>query len=602
MPRSHNFIDDLTDEFLSGNTTDVSDAVTFIESPWGLNFPLFPAQRFVLKCFYGLPLDDQERSISVPDIVNDKILYTFTETEFLQFLYDEGLCNTNKTAGKHFSELVLVVGRRGTKSSLAACISCYELYKLVKRGDPSKHYGFPPETNICITNVAPTDDQASIVFDMIQQRALACPFLHNRSINQTLTYFNISTDADLAVRSKRKRASLTVLAAGCSSNSLRGRNNIVIIMDEMAFFIDNQGRFSGSEVYKALKPSTASFKGDGKVINISSPYAKYGQFWDLYTQSFNDTENMLMFQMYSAMSNPTVDSNLLRAERRRDKIGFLTEYAAEFSDKVTSWVDDEERFRACVVSSRPKPSRGMPGIDYFMGLDLGLKNDGTAIGIVHVDYKTKKIVVDWCDVWFGGQSDVWDVEKTIYKDCDKYAGCEIIPVSEIVKEVVELCRWFPIKKGWFDQYNGYALLEQLHKAGLTQFHMVQVTDTLNSSMYELWKTLYSSQMVELYNAELLISEVLALEAERKAKKKVQVRAQNKRGAHDDISDAVCRAIWEAYNHYKDKGQAIASGIKGHTGNLISAPISMNRFKQFRNQHHGVVRARTLPKFTRTKFR
>ena len=603
MPRKSmgpDFMRDLTQEFMSGNTSDVTDVITFIEAPWGLNFPLYPSQKFALKAFYGIPLDDQHKTIEVPTITNDKILYRFSEVEFLQWLYDEGRCNTNDLSGKKFTEMVLVFGRRAGKSELASCISCYELYKLVKRGSPSDYYGFPADTQICITNVAPTDDQAGVVFDMVQSKTMHCAYLKQRTVNQTLTYFNLQTDSDREQLSKKKRASLLALAGGCASNSLRGRNNIVIVMDEMAFFIDNNGRFSGSEVYKALKPSTASFRGDGKVICISSPYAKYGAFWDRYNDSFNDPDTTLMFKMYSALVNPSIDSTLLKSERRRDKVGFMCEYGAEFSDSITAWIDDELQFRACINVGQRRPSKGKTGVDYFMGVDLGLKKDGTAISIVHRDDNTKKVIVDWSDVWFSASSDVWDVERSIYTDCVGLKEHEIIPVQEIVMKVKELCRWFPIKAGWFDQYNGYAFLEMLHGIGLKQFHMEQITDKLNNRMYQLVKTLYADQMIEFYDDSVLISELLLLEAERKAKHNVEVRAPNKKGAHDDISDATACAIWEAYNSYKERGENIVNGVRAGS---VMPIVSMNMFRQAKAKRHGATMTR-VPQIVgkRTRFR
>ena len=147
----------LAESFLSGNNESVVDIITFVEAPWGLNFKLFPAQKFMLRCYYGLPLDGISKTIEVPDIVNEKILFKFTEVEFLQWLYEEGRCNTNTVEGKTFRELILVIGRRSGKSTIASCISNYEMYKLIKRGDPSDYYNFPPDTQVAILNVAPTD-------------------------------------------------------------------------------------------------------------------------------------------------------------------------------------------------------------------------------------------------------------------------------------------------------------------------------------------------------------------------------------------------------------------------------------------------------------
>ncbi len=160
MP-GNNLIAEIAKEFISGNTEDVVDVVTFCEAPWGLNIKLLPVQKFILKAYYGLPLNRTERNIEVPDVTNEHTLYRFSEVQLLKWLYEEGRCNTDVTEGKNFHELVLAIGRRGTKSSMSAYISNYELYKLVKRGDPSRHYGFPPNTQFYVLNVASADERAS---------------------------------------------------------------------------------------------------------------------------------------------------------------------------------------------------------------------------------------------------------------------------------------------------------------------------------------------------------------------------------------------------------------------------------------------------------
>jgi hypothetical protein len=409
----NNIFSELSRDFVSGDSTQVVDIISFAEAPWGLNMRLLPAQKFILKCFYGMELDDADEYIKVPNLTNERILYKFTEKTFLSWLYEEGRCNTDVVEGKQFQELILALGRRGSKSTIASVVSNYELYKLVRRGDPVKHYGFNPGAQFYILNVAPTDDQANVVFDMIQTQAMKCPYLQNRSVHNTMTYFDIQTDMDMAMKGKKPKASIMSLAGGCSSNALRGRNAIVVIMDEMAFFLDNSGRFPGSEVYKALTPSVASFNTDGKVICISSPYAKYGSFYERYTQSFHEQEITLMFQMYSAMANPAnVGSAFLKAARRRDKTGFMCEFGAEFSDSVTAWVEDESEFRRCITNT-PQPTKGVPGTKYFMGVDLGFKNDGASVAIVHRDHKTGKIILDYADVWFYVATDVWDFYDSI---------------------------------------------------------------------------------------------------------------------------------------------------------------------------------------------
>ncbi len=564
----NNLIAQIANEFISGNTQQVVDVVTFVEAPWGLGIDLLPAQKFMLKCFYGMPLDSNSKSIEVPDVLNEKILYRFSEREFLGFLKEEGRCNTDVIEGKNFHELVMVLGRRGTKSTLASCISNYELYKLVKRGDPSEHYGFPSNTEIVILNVAPTDDQAGVVFGMIQGMATKCPYLKDRSLHQTMTYFDLQTDADRKLHGK-PRASLLSIAGGCSSNSLRGRNAIVVVMDEMAFFIDkDNSRFSGGEVYKALTPSMSSFGKDGKVICLSSPYAKFGRFYERYMESFDEQDYTLMFRMYSAMSNPTIPSEILRAAYRRDRSSFMCEYGGEFSDRVTAWVEIESELKKC-VTVKPAPSRGKPDTPYYMGIDLGFQNDGTAISIVHREQK--KVILDYADVWFSGSSDVWEFQDGIYRNCTKYRDKELLRIADIVSEVKSLCRWFPIKRGIFDQSNGYALAELLSDAGFNQFEMTHFTDQMNHEVFELVKRLYSEWLIELFDHPVLIPEMLSLEATKMSKGRVDVAAPGRRGAHDDISDSFTRAVWACYNVTGNRAPCHATGAGGVSGGSM-API------------------------------
>lgn len=555
-----NLLAEISKEFVSG-AHETADVITFVESNWGLGITLSPVQKFTLKCLYGLPLDRGSKTIEVPDVINEHILYRFNEKEFLHWLYAEKRCNVEETEGKIWQNLILAWGRRSGKSTLSACISNYEMYKLLRQIDPAKYYGQNPGSLIAILNVAPTDDQAGVVFEMTQTMAMRCPYIKDRSLHQTMTYFDLQTDADQQMHGK-KRASLFSLSGGCSSNALRGQNAIVIIMDEMAHFIDNNGRFSGSEVYNALEPSRLTFRRDGKVICISSPYAKFGKFYELWQESFTSPEITLGFKMYSAMVNPTkCPTEILKASRKADRTKFMCEYGGEFSDTITAWIEDESEFKRCVVSMAV-PTRGVHDVPYYYGIDLGFKNDGTSVAIVHKSPETNKIVLDYANVWYSGASDVWEVEDSIYKSCNKFATLDLLRMSDIVAEIKELVKWFPAKEGVFDQNNGYGLAELFLAEHLSQFEMQAFTDAMNSEVYQVVKRLYAEQLLELFDHSVLIKEMLTLEAEKRARDKTIVRAPVRRGAHDDISDAYCRAVWKCYNGFKDRPANVATGSGG----------------------------------------
>ena len=70
--------------------------IDFAQSKFGLGVKLYPGQRFILKLFYGLPLDDkvdETDPIIIRDQFNEKTVHTFSEREFLDFLYLEKRIN-----------------------------------------------------------------------------------------------------------------------------------------------------------------------------------------------------------------------------------------------------------------------------------------------------------------------------------------------------------------------------------------------------------------------------------------------------------------------------------------------------------------------------
>ena len=93
---------------------DIPNIIEYVEQPWGLGLRLYPVQRFILKMFYNLPLNDTDKNVCVPDIFNENIIYRLTEKEYLTYLFEEGRCNI-KEQDHDRRTLILPCGRRGGK-------------------------------------------------------------------------------------------------------------------------------------------------------------------------------------------------------------------------------------------------------------------------------------------------------------------------------------------------------------------------------------------------------------------------------------------------------------------------------------------------------
>lgn len=583
---------------MSLQSSECADIITFTRSDWGLNFVLSPVQEVILRMFYGLPLDDQYECVKVPDDTGSKIIATFTQLDFINYLIEEGKTNIKKIEPGHaYKELILCLGRRSGKSVLSSIISTYETYKLVKMGNPQAHFKFPSGQQISVTLVSTTEEQSQTMFDMVRTRGADCTYLKDRILHTTQSYFDVLTDDDR--EKNRPKGSVKLQSGGSSSAALRGSNNIVVIFDEAAFFMDGDGRSSGGEVYKALTPSILTFGSEGKILLLSSPNGKSGLFYNKYKESFDDTDRILMFQLYSALANPLVDSSFLRSEKRRDRKSFDCEYGANFLDTLSAWIDDVPLFEKCIDQERTTNlTKGKLGIEYFWGIDLGLKNDGTAITICHRDKESEKIVIDYSDVWFSSSSDIWDSTNKIYKEnCNKkLSGYSILPMEQIVETIKELAENFPPSDGWFDQFNGQALYEMLQNEGFRQFRMVPVTNGLNMQTFQTVKNLYTSELIEIPNLELLITELYTLEEKRNSGNFI-VEAPQRQGFHDDISVSMVRAVYACYNaKLKNRQEAIILSNNGAG--------SYHQYQQRKAKFHGIISERLAGRtghFSRNRY-
>jgi hypothetical protein len=595
-------ISDFVGEITSASTdsTKVADIITFSEATWGLNMnlktgntTLRPVQQMMLKCYYNLELDDKEKNIIVRDHLNEVERFRFTEKEYLHFLYNEGRTNLKAVDSKLRNELVLVAGRRGGKSKLGAIVSAYEAYKLLKKEHPQKYYKMSDNSEIYLSTVATSTEQAELLFNDIASYIDNSPFFARYKNNPTMQYMKLRTPYDLGLGADRTNwGSLIVKAAPCSGRGLRGMSNIVIIMDEQAHFVDNSANKSDAAIYDAVTPSTLSFGRDAKILNLSSPLNKQGKLWDLFNAS-KESEKILMFQIPSWELWDGIDSSMLRESHRRNPDVFWCEIGAQFSDTVKSWMPHDPLVE-CIVPELSKKMRGKPRTPYFMGIDIGLKNDMTAISISHIEYIKEPIfnvnnqVIDEITI----PKYELDAIEVMQAGVGEYEGAEFLDFEEIAENIEKLCKEFHVHKGLFDQYNGVPLKQRLDKRGLTQFEMVYFDRRLNSELYNNWLLAVIDGRVRLYDEPPVtgsdkkhgpfISEVMQLQSQFVSKYITIVQAPDMEGCHDDRSDSFARSLWLA-SEYLTKTKGAGEYISAQQAQQQTEAHTYNHYKMMKNR-------------------
>ena len=559
----------------------IFSVLDYIEQPWGLEMRLFPAQRFIVKLFYGLELDstvkDERDYIRVTDMFNTKLLHKFTEKEYLEFLYNEGRCNI-KDQSTPKRRLTLALGRRAGKTTLSGIFASYEVYRILNLYDPQHYYGLPSGNRIQLLSVATDKDQASLLFSEVTSHLAKCDYFKPYLANNTQTYVRfrtpeeidrygaISTHQNGKFASFNGKASLRVTFKAATPKGLRGAGNIVVILDEMAHFATT-GATSANDIYDAVTPSTAAFspkdpygmpRGDveSRIICISSPLNREGKFFELFHQAMQNlpgSQDMVAIQSPTWEVNPTVPSDYYRQKYHEDPAVFMTEFGAQFSDRVRGWVEREIDLTECIDPNHRPLVMGRPREPHQLGIDVGLRGDGTAIAITKPE--GDRIVHAYHEVWYAGQS--WkESNPHLVSPVTEYAknlgNIEQIDFDEIAKWIIALTKKFYITDGVFDRWNGIPLEQSLFKAGLSQFRSEHFTAATTSRMYQNFKMLMFDKRLKFYDYPITsskekhsphIAELLGLQAQQISKNIISVEAPKLAGAHDDVSDALIRAVW-----------------------------------------------------------
>jgi hypothetical protein len=506
------------------------------------------------------------------------------------------------------------------------------LYRLISLGNPQEYYGLPNGNRIQIISVATDKDQAGLLFSDVTSHMSKCEFFQPYIANNTLSYVQFRTPYDIerygpTVRhengkftSFNGKASLRVTFKASVSKGLRGSGNIVIILDELAHFQD-KGVSSAKDIYDAITPSALAFSHknpetnepigpvESRIISISSPLNRAGKFYELFHFAMSKaegSENLLAIQAPTWEVYRDCDPTFLKEKFHEDPTVFMTEYGAQFSDRVRGWVEREDDLLACIKPERQPILAGRPRSPHQMGIDVGLIGDGTAVFITHAE--GDRIVQDYHEVWYAGIP---------WKESNPHLLAPLIDYAKIIETVdrldfdaladwiFALCKKFYITDGLFDRWNGLPLEQSLHKKGLKQFRSEFFTQDEKSRMFQAVKLLMFDRKLELYDYPIptaseggkhspFISEILGLEATQRAKNQILVEAPKVSGLHDDVSDAFVRAAWLSLARITNIKLVSKHSMQGDTRSSQRETTPIN-YRRSRMRKHGLVLERMTPK-------
>ena len=319
------------------------DIVTAIDSerlfaPW-FRGESWDRWRAVLRAAYALPLNAGEREAF------------------------RGVAGDREPPAQQVRELWIAAGRRAGKDSIASLIAAHAA-ALFDQGDKLR----PGERALCIC-CACDRDQARIVLSYIRGYFSEIPALAELVTRETVNGLELSNGCDIAVVTNDFRA-------------VRGRAILCAVLDEVAFFRDEDSATPDVELYRAILPGMVTLPGS-ILIGISSPYRRAGLLYVKVKTNFGQDGDVLVIKGGSRQFNPTIPQAEIDRAVEDDPAAARSEWYGEFRDDISSFISLELIDGAVDAGVTVRPP--VPGVTYVAGVDAssGTGRDSFGVSVAH---------------------------------------------------------------------------------------------------------------------------------------------------------------------------------------------------------------------------
>lgn len=377
-----------------------------------------------------------------------------------------------------FSQVALVIGRRGSKGLLSAILLLWRVYQLLLLDDPAAHYGRLRGKPVILQIYGANHDTAKRdvfgdIVALLKNAPCFAPFL-GKTTSDTITF---RTPSQLR-HGAGSRATGVVQISAVPTTPVAGRGPAVpaAVLDEFAH-VERRG--DSSMVTRSLLPAMAQFK-DRLLVVASSPWNKFGELFRIYERGLQikpgtrDSKfpELLVVQLpsdglyvewqsatsipmwpdgprFRAVPAPPIDRETMDAECAIDPISGLVEYYAQFAAAVDAYL------RPDIIRLIFGPWRGQPvmmadqgrlNVRYVAHADTSKVNDNFAFVIAHAEEVDGEphIVIDVFKIWRPSEF-----------------PNHIIYYPQIQAEIFEYLTLFPISDLTFDQYCSVQMIQEL---------------------------------------------------------------------------------------------------------------------------------------------
>lgn len=608
MPRDRKDVgfDGLLDQIISEamqSDTSLLSPIDYAREILGLY--LFPAQRVIMKAFYGIPFSKGMWGdcISPDDPTREEKLKKWgvkDDEEFDEAAFMDRWLDQKKALwlpGQRYKNLSLEAGMGSSKSSLTGAMSSYEFYRLTKMDDPGQELGLLPGDPVFVLSIATNEQQAK---DTI--------FAYTKARMESSAYFGSMIErGDIEVLTTEivHRKKNVIFRAGHSRGAgLVGKNLWGLLMDEVNRFAVEPGasvESSGLALWDNVGKGTTRFKlhPDGGIkIGIGSAWQEgdmSDRLWKLVETGQLDPKSMMCLRLCTWDVNPNYtgqdDPDLATffatdpIGARRDYMGIRPGAQEDFFNKEMLKLYSTQQPVAQYAATKVYDAQGIALLDSdaakemksseyraYVGVqvinlqemefnqysyahaDPGIKHDSFGFAVGHGEPSEKGLIA------------VIDLVLEWEPELDPNNPKVKIPVNlqDVEKNIFEVCQKRNVRRLSFDHWQNQSSLQRLYTQGVIT-EEITFTAPTQLAMYELFRHRLDNGLIRLPDpdsskaAKKLFAELSKIQLVNG--RKIDHPKGKGLGNSKDLADAVVTVVARIAQEERMYGLGDQSGVK-----------------------------------------
>jgi len=417
-----------------------------------------------------------------------------------------------KWRGKEFQEIIFILGRQSSKSTLASIIAAYEACC-----NPWADYNKGSEMAWVFVISVREKHAIDIGRNMIFSKIHRSPHLRSLIVDSpSMAQRSEFPYSKTGVMVLKTGAAITALP--CSARVGRGYGIGCALLDEIAYYAkESKDMVTDWDIYNAILPSQIKFGSLAKRVIFSSPGEKRGFLWERYRDRLKNREYYTVIKSPTWKMRPDFPKEELEKHKRLSPLAYYQEYGAEFGEALSPLVPERDVRRVCREDNEnllPKKE-----FQYVMAIDTAFGDrDRFVIGVGHSEPAANdrnRVVIDVLEA----------IEPTYDRDIH----------DEAVAKLAYLYKAYDIFEIIADQYESDAFSKTLEAKGMNV--IVEVwTASMHKQKYGKLRSTIKQELISLPYNEDMIDEFRTLQVKYLASG--QMTVTHAIGGHDDFTDVI----------------------------------------------------------------